>query len=200
LHISTLTWEDGACRRSHLHRAASAPVLRQRTSRSARRLGRRTEGAPEGTTALVNPDMILRWHRDIIRHRWATPSMHGNTGRAATPPEHQGLGSPAGPREPRMGLPEDPRRAGRPRSEGSGVDDVGDSEGDWNRPRAAADRSHLIAVHAFSGRGDPGVRLLHGLCVPKTSSTSCDQAVFVDQVTNTSLFSDAVLVEVDRFG
>jgi len=36
--------------------------------------------------------------------------------------------------------------------------------------------------------------------VPKTSSTSCDQAVFADQATDASLFSGAVLVEVDRFG
>jgi hypothetical protein len=39
-----------------------------------------------------------------------------------------------------------------------------------------------------------------GLCVPKMSSTSCDQAVFVDQATDTSLPSDAVLVEIDRPG
>jgi hypothetical protein len=38
------------------------------------------------------------------------------------------------------------------------------------------------------------------LCVPKTRSTSCDQAVFVDQAADMSPFSDAVLVEVDRFG
>jgi len=36
--------------------------------------------------------------------------------------------------------------------------------------------------------------------VPKTSSTSCDQAVFVDQATGVSLPSDAVPVEIDRFG
>jgi hypothetical protein len=36
------------------------------------------------------------------------------------------------------------------------------------------------------------------LCVPKTSSTSCDQAIFVDQTTDTSLSSDAVLTEIDR--
>jgi hypothetical protein len=40
----------------------------------------------------------------------------------------------------------------------------------------------------------------HRLCVPKTSSTSCDQAVFVGQATDTSLFSDAVVIEIDRFG
>jgi hypothetical protein len=38
------------------------------------------------------------------------------------------------------------------------------------------------------------------LCVPKTSSESCDQAIFVDQGTGASLFSDAVLAGVDRLG
>jgi sugar lactone lactonase YvrE len=38
------------------------------------------------------------------------------------------------------------------------------------------------------------------LWVPKTSSTSCDQAIFVNQATDISLFSDAVLAEVDWFG
>jgi hypothetical protein len=38
------------------------------------------------------------------------------------------------------------------------------------------------------------------LCVPKTSSTSCDQAIFVDQPTDTSLPSDPVLTEIDRLG
>ena len=38
------------------------------------------------------------------------------------------------------------------------------------------------------------------LCVPKTSSTSCDQAIFVDQATGVSLPSDAVPVVIDRFG
>jgi hypothetical protein len=38
------------------------------------------------------------------------------------------------------------------------------------------------------------------LCVPKTSSTSCDQAVFVDQAADASLSSDVALVEIGRFG
>ena len=33
---------------------------------------------------LVTPDTILRWHRDIIRRRWATRSMRGKTGRPTT--------------------------------------------------------------------------------------------------------------------
>ena len=43
-------------------------------------------------------------------------------------------------------------------------------------------------------------RLRRTLCVPKTSSTSCDQAIFVDQATDASVSSDAVLVKIDRFG
>jgi hypothetical protein len=38
------------------------------------------------------------------------------------------------------------------------------------------------------------------LWVPKTSSMSCDQAIFVDQATDTSVSSDAVLLKIDRFG
>jgi hypothetical protein len=38
-----------------------------------------------------------------------------------------------------MGLPQDPGRAGRPGSEGSGIDGVGDSEEGRNRPGAAAE-------------------------------------------------------------
>jgi hypothetical protein len=38
------------------------------------------------------------------------------------------------------------------------------------------------------------------LCVPITSPTSCQQAIFVDQATDLSPSSDAVQVEVDRLG
>src|SRR5258708_14895305 len=42
--------------------------------------------------------------------------------------------------------------------------------------------------------------LVGGLCVPKTSSTSGDQVVFVDQASDASPSSDAVLLKIDRFG
>ena len=37
-----------------------------------------------GLRLLVTPDTILRWHRDIVRRRWAARSMPGRTGRPAT--------------------------------------------------------------------------------------------------------------------
>jgi len=38
------------------------------------------------------------------------------------------------------------------------------------------------------------------LWVPRTSSMSCDQAVFVDHATDASVSSDAVLLKIDRLG
>jgi putative transposase len=38
----------------------------------------------QGLRLLVTPDTMLRWHRDIIRRRWAGRSMRGRTGRPAT--------------------------------------------------------------------------------------------------------------------
>jgi putative transposase len=38
----------------------------------------------QGLRLLVTPDTILRWHRDIVRRRWASRSMRGRTGRPAT--------------------------------------------------------------------------------------------------------------------
>jgi transposase len=37
-----------------------------------------------GLRLLVTPGTILRWHRDIVRRRWAARSMRGKTGRPAT--------------------------------------------------------------------------------------------------------------------
>ena len=38
----------------------------------------------QGLQLLVTPDTILRWHRDLVRRRWAARSMRGKTGRPAT--------------------------------------------------------------------------------------------------------------------
>jgi putative transposase len=69
----------------------------------------------QGLRLLVSPDTMLRWHRDIVRRRWAARSARQDRP-ASDPPEHQGPGPPAGPRESRLGIPQDPRRNGRPRS------------------------------------------------------------------------------------
>jgi putative transposase len=38
----------------------------------------------QGLRLLVTPETILRWHRDIVRRRWAARSMRGKAGRPAT--------------------------------------------------------------------------------------------------------------------
>jgi len=37
-----------------------------------------------GLRLLITPDTILRWHRDIVRRRWAARSIRGKTGRPTT--------------------------------------------------------------------------------------------------------------------
>jgi putative transposase len=37
-----------------------------------------------GLRLVVTPETILRWHRDIVRRRWAARSIRGKTGRPAT--------------------------------------------------------------------------------------------------------------------
>ena len=38
----------------------------------------------QGLRLLVTPDTIVRWHRDIVRRRWASRSLRDRTGRPAT--------------------------------------------------------------------------------------------------------------------
>jgi hypothetical protein len=38
------------------------------------------------------------------------------------------------------------------------------------------------------------------VCVPRTLSMSCDQAVFVDHATDASVSPDVVSLKIDRFG
>jgi hypothetical protein len=81
-----------------------------------------------------------------------------------------------------------------------------------NRMRGVVVRAglHLVAAyvrpiqtdHSGSSRAtnEPQPRTTVILCVPITSSTSCHQAIFVDQAADPSLSSDAVQVEIDRLG
>src|SRR6266581_4640576 len=121
--------------------------------RAARGPARRdTERPPPRATAAGHPghDPAL-----ALRHR-PPPlggAVHARQDRpTGDPPEHQGPGPPAGPGEPRMGLPQDPRRTGRAGSASLGVDGVGDLEEGQNRSRAAADRANLVTIPALPGR------------------------------------------------
>ena len=44
-----------------------------------------------GLRLVVTPETILRWHRDIVRRRWAAQSMRAKTGRPATRPTIKAL-------------------------------------------------------------------------------------------------------------
>jgi len=76
---------------------------------------------------------------------------------------------------------------------------LGESEQQVAMARIRAIESDRAVVYA-SATGDSAIISPDGLCVPKTSSTPCDQAIFVGRATGASLSSDAVLVKIDRFG
>jgi hypothetical protein len=59
------------------------------------------------------------------------------------------------------------------------------------------DRAVLAALSRMLLKGLRLHRIVT-LCVPITSSTSCHQAIFVDQAIDLSLSSDAVQIEIDR--
>ena len=94
-----------------------------------------------------------------------------------------------------LGRPDTSRGGGRPSASVRGY-----------RARRVAQQAKALArgrlrAVAVDGKTSRGARRADGtLCVPKTSSTSCAQAIFVDQASNVSVFSDAGQVEVGGFG
>ena len=143
--------------------AAAPPGPRLGRPGTARDIARRdTESAPPRAAAVGYPG-----HDRALAPRYRPPPLgrqvHARQDRkAGHSPQHQGPGSSAGPGEPSLGIPQDPRRASRPGREGSRVDRVGDPEECRDRPCATADPARVVAVPALPGRGDPGMRLLHG--------------------------------------
>src|SRR6185312_8357517 len=104
---------------------------------------RDTESAAPGATAAGHPG-----HGPALAPRYRPPPLGRQVQtrqdrQASHPPHHQDPGAPASPREPRLGLPQNPRRAGRPGSENSSVDGMGNLEQGWGGSRASADCAYL---------------------------------------------------------
>ena len=104
-----------------------------------------------GRWLLITPDTILRWHRDIVRRRWAARSMRAKTGRPATRRSIKALVLRLAREEADWGYHRIHGELAGTGSQGRGVDRVGDPQGQRHRPRPAANRADLVAVPAFSG-------------------------------------------------
>jgi len=76
-----------------------------------------------------------------------------------------------------------------------GIDEQGARAARAVAGHAPVKRNRFIALEDL----DIAYSLL-ALCVPTTSSTSCDQAILVDQTSGAGLPLDAVPVEIDRYG
>jgi transposase len=120
---------------------------------------------------VVRPDTVLRWHRDVVARRHARRSR--------------------------------PRHPGRPRTVRSirvlVLRLVRENPG-WGYRRVHGELLVLGVKVAASTVWE----ILHDagidLWVPRISSTSCDQAVFVDHAADARVSSDTVLLKIGRFG
>ena len=114
----------------------------------------------QGLRLLVTPDTILRWHRDIVRRRWAARSKRGRTGRPAIRRDVKALVLRLARENPEWGY-----RRIHGELDGLGVKVAASTVWEILRtsgidPAASADRADLGTVPALPGRGDPGLRLL----------------------------------------
>jgi transposase len=73
--------------RAETWKTAEILILRHQLAVLQRRQPRR----PKLNWADRAPETILRWHRDIVRRRWAARSMRAKTGRPATRPNIKAL-------------------------------------------------------------------------------------------------------------
>jgi hypothetical protein len=108
---------------------------------------------------IVTPGTIMRWHRDIVRRRWARVP-HRRSGR---PPVHRNVravcGAAAGGGERVLGLTADPRRACRTGHRGDAVHGRADPQERRDRSGAPPGWPGLGGVPAVPGAGDPGAGL-----------------------------------------
>src|ERR1039458_5249060 len=77
-----------------------------------------------GLRLLITPETIVRWHRDIVRRRWAARSKRGRTGRPATRRNVRALVRRLARENPDWGYRR--MRTGRTRHNGRSVHRVGD--------------------------------------------------------------------------
>ena len=113
--------------------------------------------APLRQLRLVSPRTLLRWHAQLVAHRWTYP--HRRPGRPPTAAADPGPRAPHGPRESPLGLPTDTGRAGRPRPPSRRLNRLDDPQGRGPRSGAATVRTDLATVPLRAGRRHPRDRL-----------------------------------------
>ena len=101
---------------------------------------------------LVSPDTVLRWHRDLMKHRHARMSVN----RAARTAAHGRFDPPSRPapgnRQPIVGISTHPRRTHAARCRDRRVNGVGDPQDRRHRSSPAPNNHILAAIHHASRR------------------------------------------------
>ena len=108
---------------------------------------------------LVAPQTLLRWHRELVRRKWAKPCRGPGRPQVRATSTRARLASRA--REPALGLPPDRRRAPEARPDRLPEHRPTVAARRRARTSAAARRSQLAAVPPPAGREHSRLRLLH---------------------------------------
>src|SRR6266571_8353968 len=106
---------------------------------------------------MVTPQTLLRWHRELIRRKWAQPRPLPPRRRRAHPAARTALRA----REPALGLPADRRRATEARLARVAEHRAPPAARGWSQAGAAALRSELARVPPSAGREHGRLRVLH---------------------------------------
>jgi putative transposase len=119
-------------------------------------LGVTPKARRHGMWLLLAPDTIVRWRRDLVRHRWAARSTRGKTGRPATRRNVRALVLRLA-RE----TPNGATRRIHGELDGLGVKVAASTVREILKnagidPAPRRDRASPVAVPALPGRGDPG--------------------------------------------
>ena len=125
-------------------------------------LGVIPKGRRQGLRLLITPDTIVRWHRDIVRRRWAARSMRGRIGRPSTRRNIRALIRRLARENPKWGY-----RRIHGELAGLGVKVAASTVWEILKARGIDPGRRRsgptwVTIPALPGRGHPGLRLLHG--------------------------------------
>jgi hypothetical protein len=140
-----------------LRRQVARPALRPSDRAVLAGLSRLLSAAGRGRL-FVRPEALLRWHRDLVRRKWAHSGRR--PGRPALPTGTVSVVLP-GEREPDPGVPSHPRGARHHGRRARALKRVGHLAPAWHRTSAKKLWANLVGVPRSPGNDQVGVRLLH---------------------------------------
>ena len=158
-------------------------------------------GRKPGSWWGICPIVLLCRCRVSLANRMTLPARLTLAGRSATPGNWLAtVGKSPGTAGERAATHASPPGEGIPGTPSRSRERVVSKGASRASPRKFAKKTPRVVMTEGSDVYADFAKSLLDVCVPITSSTSCDQPIFVDHATDLSMSSDAVQVEIDWLG